>query len=193
MDLSNYTLGLGITGSFCTFSKALENAEKMTGLFKRVIPVYSYNTQMLNTRFTTAKAFMDKMTEITGEKGMRTIQDAETVGPNKIFDIMLIYPCTGNTMAKLVNGMVDTPVLMAAKAHLRNQKPLVLGISTNDGMGMNFANLGRLANVKNVYLVPFGQDDSVKKPNSLVCYQDKIPETLEAAMEGRQLQPVLTR
>ena len=129
----------------------------------------------------------------TGEHGIFTIPEAEPAGPKKLFDVLIIVPCTGNTLAKLSLGITDTPVLMAAKAHLRNERPLVVALSTNDAMGMNFKNIGALYNVKHIYFVPFGQDDPAKKPNSLISDVGRIPDTIEAACAGRQLQPVLLR
>ncbi len=191
MDISNLTIGLGITGSFCSFEKTKLVTKELVKKTKKVIPVYSYNSQMLNTRFTMAKDFLASIKELTGENGLKTIQDSERVGPEKMFDVFVIFPCTGNTAAKLANGIIDSPVLMAAKAHLRNQRPVVIGISTNDGLGINFTNIGKLMNMKNIFFVPFGQDDCIAKPNSLVCDINKIDAAIDAAMGNRQVQPVL--
>ena len=191
MDIGDCTVGMGITGSFCSFQKTKETAKAMADSFGRVIPVYSYNAQMMNTRFGKAGDFMHQMQEITGETGIKTLQEAEQVGPGKMFDVMVIYPCTGNTAAKLANGIIDTPVLLAAKAHLRNGRPLVVGISTNDALGINFKNIGKLMNMKNIYFVPFGQDDCVKKPNSLVCDNGLVVSTIKEVLDGRQIQPVI--
>ncbi len=191
MDLSSYTIGYGITGSFCTFEKTKIAVEELVRLGAAVVPVFSYNVQRMDTRFGGAKEFMDAIEEITGNRGIRTIQEAEPIGPRANLDVMVIAPCTGNTMAKLWNGITDSPVLMASKAHLRNQKPLVISISTNDAMGLNFKNIGNLMNTKNIYFVPFGQDDYKKKPASLIGNLGLLPDTIEAAMEGRQIQPVV--
>ena len=129
--------------------------------------------------------------EITGHKIIDTIMGAEPIGPKGYLDAMVIAPCTGNTLAKLANGITDSPVLMAAKAHLRNNKPLIISISTNDAMGINFKNIGLLMNMKNIYFVPFAQDDPVKKPNSLIANLKLIPDTIEMAMQGKQIEPVL--
>ena len=134
---------------------------------------------------------MREVTEITGKEGIRTIAQAEPVGPKKLFDIMIIAPCTGNSLAKLAAGITDTPVLMAAKAHMRNGRPLVISVSTNDALGVNFKNIGALMHMKNIYFVPFGQDSWQKKPTSMIAKTELIPETLEAALAGRQLQPVI--
>lgn len=191
MDLSSYTIGYGITGSFCTFEKTKIAVEELVKLGAAVVPIFSYNVQRMDTRFGGAKEFMEAVEEITGNHGIKTIQEAEPIGPKANLDVMVIAPCTGNTMAKLWNGITDSPVLMASKAHLRNQKPLVISISTNDAMGMNFKNIGNLMNTKNIYFVPFGQDDYKKKPASLIGDLKLLPDTINLAMEGRQIQPVV--
>ncbi|MCI7491696.1 MAG: dipicolinate synthase subunit B [Lachnobacterium sp.] len=191
MDLSSYTIGYGITGSFCTFEKTKIAVGELVKLGAAVVPIFSYNVQSMDTRFGGAKEFMEAVEEITGNHGIKTIQEAEPIGPKANLDVMVIAPCTGNTMAKLWNGITDSPVLMASKAHLRNQKPLVISISTNDAMGMNFKNIGNLMNTKNIYFVPFGQDDYKKKPASLIGDLKLLPDTIDLAMEGRQIQPVV--
>ena len=193
MDLSSYTIGYGITGSFCTFEKTKIAVGELVKLGAAVVPIFSYNVQRMDTRFGGAKEFMEAVEEITGNHGIKTIQEAEPIGPKANLDVMVIAPCTGNTMAKLWNGITDSPVLMASKAHLRNQKPLVISISTNDAMGMNFKNIGNLMNTKNIYFVPFGQDDYKKKPASLIGDLKLLPDTINLAMEGRQIQPVLIK
>ncbi len=191
MDLSSYTIGYGITGSFCTFEKTKIAVGELVKLGAAVVPIFSYNVQRMDTRFGGAKEFMEAVEEITGNHGIKTIQEAEPIGPKANLDVMVIAPCTGNTMAKLWNGITDSPVLMASKAHLRNQKPLVISISTNDAMGMNFKNIGNLMNTKNIYFVPFGQYDYKKKPASLIGDLKLLPDTIDLAMEGRQIQPVV--
>ena len=191
MDFSNYNIGYGITGSFCTFSKTRKEVIRLTEMGANVIPIFSYQAQTCDTRFGSAKEFVEGICEITGNEGIKTMQQAEPIGPNNFLDIMVIAPCTGNTAAKLCNGIVDTPVLKAAKAHMRNGKPLIIAISTNDALGINFKTIGNLMNMKNIYFVPFGQDSYKNKPNSLVCDLTLLPDTIEAALNGRQLQPVL--
>lgn len=191
MDLSSYTIGYGITGSFCTFEKTKIAVGELVKLGAAVVPIFSYNVQSMDTRFGGAKEFMEAVEEITGNHGIKTIQEAEPIGPKANLDVMVIAPCTGNTMAKLWNGITDSPVLMASKAHLRNQKPLVISISTNDAMGMNFKNIGNLMNTKNIYFVPFGQDNYKSKPNSMIAKMNLLPDTIEAAMRGRQIQPMI--
>ena len=148
-------------------------------------------TQNCDTRFGTAKEFMEEVCDITGNPGIRTLQEAEPIGPKGYLDVMVIAPCTGNSAAKLANAITDTPVLMAAKAHMRNGKPLVIAISTNDALGASFKNIGMLMNTKHIYFVPFAQDNYEKKPNSMVAKMELLPETISAALEGKQLQPVV--
>lgn len=193
MDFSNYHIGYGITGSFCTFAKARKAVEHLKELGANVIPIFSFNTQNCDTRFGSAKDFVEGICAITENEGIKTIAQAEPIGPNNLLDVMVIAPCTGNTAAKLWNGIVDTPVLMAAKAHMRGGKPLVIAISTNDALGTNFKNIGALMNMKNIYFVPFAQDNFKSKPNSVVADLDLLPETIEAALKGKQIQPVLLK
>lgn len=191
MDFDKYNIGFGITGSFCTFAKARKAVEHLCEMGANVIPIFSFNAQTCDTRFGNAKEYVEGICEITGNEGIRSICAAEPIGPNNFLDIMVIAPCTGNTAAKLTGGIVDTPVLMAAKAHMRNGKPLVIAISTNDALGAGFKNIGMLMNMKNIYFVPFGQDDCVKKPNSLVCDGKQVVDTINEVMAGRQIQPVI--
>lgn len=191
MDFSNYNIGFGITGSFCTFAKTRKEVERLTEMGANVIPIFSFNAQTCDTRFGSAAEFVNGISDITGNEGIRTICQAEPIGPNNFLDIMLIAPCTGNSAAKLCNGITDTPVLMAAKAHMRNGKPLVIAISTNDALGVNFKNIGMLMNMKNIYFVPFGQDSYKGKPNSMVAKMELIPETIEMALKGKQIQPII--
>ena len=193
MDFSNYHIGYGITGSFCTFAQTRKAVQKLKDMGAQITPIFSYAAQNTDTRFGSAKAFVDGICEITDSEGIRTITEAEPIGPNNYLDVMVIAPCTGNTAAKLCNGIIDTPVLMAAKAHMRNGKPLVVAISTNDALGMNFKNIGQLMNMKNIYFVPFGQDNYKSKPNSMIANLDYLPDTIEMAMKGKQIQPVLLK
>lgn len=185
------TLGFAITGSFCTYQKILEVLEKMAEMNFDIIPIFSEKSSTLDNRFQKADDFVSKVQEITGNKGIFTIPEAEPIGPKGYLDALVIAPCTGNTLAKLCHGITDSTVLMAAKAHLRNEKPLIISVSTNDALGMNFTNLGQLMNTKNIYFVPFGQDNYVKKTNSMISHVDLIPETIEAALNGKQIQPVI--
>lgn len=185
------TVGIAITGSFCTFDKITVAIQELVDDGAHVIPIFSEHAQTLDTRFGQADEFIKQIEKITGHDAIRTIAEAEPIGPKAYLDVLVIAPCTGNTMAKLCNGITDTPVLMAAKAHLRNEKPLVISMSTNDALGMNLKNIGMLMNMKNIYFVPFGQDNHVKKPNSMIAHVELLGETIEEALEGRQLQPLV--
>lgn len=185
------TVGLAITGSFCTFEKIKEMAAQLVAENIRLVPIYSVHVQQMDTRFGTAEKFRKDIERITGEKGIYTIPQAEPIGPSGYLDALILAPCTGNTLAKLCAGITDTPVLMAAKAHLRNEKPLIISISTNDALGMNFKNIGMLMNMKHIYFVPFGQDNYKKKTNSMIAHTELIHETLVQALQGKQIQPVI--
>ncbi|MDO5417771.1 MAG: dipicolinate synthase subunit B [Lachnospiraceae bacterium] len=191
MDLNGIRVGFAFTGSFCTLDKMEAQVQSLLQAGADVFPIFSTHVQTIDSRFGSTKAYMERIAALTGRSPIRTIEEAEPIGPKGVLDILLIAPCTGNTLAKLAGGITDTPVLMAAKAHLRNSRPLVLSLSTNDALGMNFKNIGQLYPVKNIYFVPFGQDDPVKKPHSMTACVDKIPETLKLALEGIQIQPVL--
>ena len=191
MDFSSYHIGYGITGSFCTFAQSRKALLRLKEMGAQITPVFSYQTQNTDTRFGSAKEFVEGICEIAECEGIRTITEAEPIGPNNYLDIMVIAPCTGNTAAKLCAGIVDTPVLMAAKAHMRNGKPLVIAISTNDALGMNFKTIGQLMNMKNIYFVPFGQDNPKAKPNSMIADLSLLPETIDMALKGKQIQPIV--
>lgn len=191
MDLSNCTIGYGVTGSFCTMEKSKSCLRRLARQGATIVPIFSYNVQKMDTRFGRAKENIEEIQDITKNKGIFTIDEAEPIGPKNHFDIMVIAPCTGNTAAKFNLGITDSPVLMAAKAHIRNQKPLVIALATNDAMGANFKNIGELMNTKNVYMVPLRQDDYRKKPNSLVCDMEQIEMTIISALSGKQIQPVI--
>ncbi len=191
MNISGKKIGFGLTGSFCTLEKCLIQMEKIAFLGADVIPVLSYMVESTDTRFGTAQYFRNRIETITGKKCISTIVEAEPYGPKTKLDLFTILPCTGNTLAKLANGITDTPVTMAAKAHLRNNHPVLLGIATNDGLGTNGKNIGMLQNMHNIYFVPYRQDDPEKKYNSLVCRMELFVPAVEAALEGLQLQPVI--
>ena len=184
-------IGFAITGSFCTHEKILEVIKELTDKGYTIYPIVSESTFETNTRFGAAKDFLEALEDITGNKALATIVEVEPTGPQNLFDVIVVAPCTGNTLAKIANGINDTPVTMAVKAHVRNHKPVVVGISTNDAMGLNFKNLATLFAAKNFFFVPFGQDDPIKKPKSLVADWAKIVETLEFALRGEQIQPAL--
>lgn len=191
MTLTGKTIGFAFTGSFCTFSTIEKQVSILLQSGADIRPIFSTNVQTTDSRFGNTKEYIDRICSLTENQPILTTEEAEPIGPSACLDILLIAPCTGNTLAKLANGITDTPVLMAAKAHLRNAKPLVISLSTNDALGMNFKNIGLLYNAKNIYFVPFGQDDPEKKPSSLIARTDLIRETLELALEGKQIQPVI--
>ena len=191
MNWSGKTVGFALTGSHCTYDEVLPQIQRFVDAGAKVIPIASYTVMNTDTRFGQAADWQKKLKDITGNEIISTIIDAEPLGPSKLLDVLVIAPCTGNTTSKLANAMTDSPVLMAAKAQMRNQRPLVLAISTNDGLGLNLANIAKLLFAKHIYFVPFGQDHPFAKPNSLVSRMDLIMETCEAALEGKQLQPVL--
>ncbi|MDE5778137.1 MAG: dipicolinate synthase subunit B [Lachnospiraceae bacterium] len=191
MEIKGKKVGVAFTGSFCTFEKIFIELKKLVETGADVYTIFSDSSQKIASRFGAPEEFLKKAEEITGRAPILTIGDAEPIGPKGYLDVLVIFPCTGNTVAKLANGITDTPVLMAAKAHMRNNKPLVISISTNDALGMNMKNIGLLLNAKNVYFVPFGQDNPVKKTNSLIAHTDRLIPTLEDALDGVQIQPVL--
>jgi len=190
-DVKGKTIGFGLTGSHCTFDETMPQIKRLVDAGARVIPVVTHTIMTTDTRFGTSEGWQKQLVEITGEKIISTIPEAEPLGPSKLFDVMVIAPCTGNTTSRLANAITDSAVLMAAKATMRNLRPVVVAISTNDGLGLNAANIAKLLSTKNIYFVPYGQDAPDKKPNSLVARMDLIKETVEAALDGRQLQPLL--
>lgn len=184
-------VGFAMCGSFCTFSKALEQMEKLLSLGYEVIPIMSFNACTIDTRFGKAQDICQKTEALCGRKIICTIKDSEPIGPQKMTDIMLVAPCTGNTAAKLANAVTDTPVTMAVKSHLRQSKPVVICIASNDALGASAQNIGKLMNTRHYYFVPFGQDNPLHKPNSLVADFSLIPQTIETALAEKQIQPVL--
>lgn len=191
MSLNGVKVGFALTGSFCTFKTTIEKIKELAEKGAEIIPVMSFNAYNIDTRFGKATDFITEIEEITKHKIVNTFVDAEPFGPKNLVDVMVIAPCTGNTIAKLANGITDTPVLMAAKSSLRNGNSLVLGVSTNDGLSNNAANIGKLLNTKNIYFIPFRQDNPITKPNSLVFDFNYIIKTIEAAIGKEQIQPVL--
>lgn len=191
MKLENKRIGVGMTGSFCIFEKAFWQMEQLLEEGAVVHTIFSNAAQTINSRFGRAEDFLRRAEEMTGHEPMKTIQAAEVIGPTGCLDVLVLLPCTGNTMAKLASGITDTPVLMAAKAQLRNKKPVVIALSTNDALGMNLKNIGHLLNHKYIYFVPFGQDDPGKKPNSMVAHTDLLIPVILEAMEGKQYQPMI--
>lgn len=189
--MKDLRVGFAMCGSFCTFSEAMPIIDTLKEMGADVIPIMSGAAYSTDTRFGRACDFIDKIEKTTSHKVIHTIAEAEPIGPKKLLDILIIAPCTGNTLAKLACGITDTSVTMAAKAHLRNNRPLVIAPATNDGLAASAKNIGALMNTKNVYFVPYQQDDSTGKPCSLIAHFEIIPEAVRSALEGRQLQPVL--
>lgn len=188
--MSKKRVGLALCGSYCTYEKLFKELGALSEKYE-LVPIMSETASGTDSRFGTAEGFKQKLFELTGKMPVCSIADAEPLGPKMPMDALVIAPCTGNTMAKLASGITDTAVTMAAKAHLRNGRPLVIAFSTNDGLSGSAPNIAGLLNRKNVYFVPFKQDDCVKKPTSLASDFSLIAEAVEAALQGRQLQPVL--
>lgn len=191
MELTAKRVGFAVTGSFCTIGDVLPVMEELRRDGAELIPIFSNNVYDWDTRFFAAKDLIDKVYKICGRLPLHTVPDVEPIGPRKLLDIVVIAPCTGNTLAKMAAGIVDTPVLMAAKSTLRNGLPVVLALSTNDGLSNSAKNIGALSNMRNIYIVPYEQDSPGGKPNSLVARMELIAETCRMALEGKQIQPVL--
>lgn len=184
------TVGFAMCGSFCTFSRVFPVMERLAAEYQ-IIPIFSPVACTVDSRFGTAESHIRRATEICGAAPLHTIQQVEPIGPKKLLDALIIAPCTGNTLSKLAHSVADTAVTMAAKSHLRNARPVVVAISTNDALAGASENIGRLLVRKNYYFVPFGQDDAMNKPTSLVADFEQIPQTLVCALEGKQIQPLL--
>nr|WP_326126878.1 dipicolinate synthase subunit B [uncultured Oscillibacter sp.] len=186
-------VGFAVSGSFCTHEKVLRALEQLTAVYETVIPIASEASAFTDTRFGTSEDLLERLEDLTGQEVLCDIPSVEPIGPKKLLDVLVIAPATGNTIAKLANGIADTAVTMAAKSHLRNGRPVVVAVSSNDGLAAGARNIGELLVRKNYYFVPFGQDNAAAKPCSLVADFQKIPETVDAALRGEQLQPVLLR
>ncbi len=184
-------VGFAFCGSFCTLMKAVDALEQVAGRYSEVYPIVSETVYATDTRFGAAHDFMREMERICDRRVIATVKDAEPIGPKKLLDVLVVCPCTGNTLAKLAHGVTDSSVTMAAKAHLRNGRPLILAPATNDGLSAAAPNLGAMLSRKHVYFVPFGQDDCVGKPTSLVADYSRVVDAIEAARRGEQLQPIL--
>ena len=186
-------VGFAVCGSFCTHDKVLRALEEVTKLYETVIPIVSEISAFTDTRFGTSEDLLDRLEELTGREVLCDIPTVEPIGPKSLLDLLVIAPATGNTIAKLASGITDTAVTMAAKAHLRNGRPVVIAMASNDGLAAGAKNIGELLARKHYYFVPFGQDSPMMKPCSLVADFTKIPETMDAALRGEQLQPILLR
>lgn len=192
MNLENKKIGFAFTGSFCTFEKTIQELKKLAQIEGiQIFPIMSFNSYNLDSKFGNAKEFIKKIEEITQNNIIHTIPDAEPIGPKKMFDILIVAPCSGNTIAKLSNDIIDTPVTMAVKSHLRNERPVVIALSTNNALSGAAENIGRLLNRKNYYFVPFKQDNPITKPNSVVFDPTYIKKTLEEALDNHQIQPIM--
>jgi dipicolinate synthase subunit B len=191
MDWNTITVGYALSGSHCTFEEVMPQIQRFVDAGAKVVPIISSTLLTTDTRFGKAEDWRKQLKDITGNDIISTIVDAEPLGPTKLLDVLVIAPCTGNTTSKLANAQTESPILMAAKAQMRNQRPLVIAISTNDGLGLNAANIAKLLVTKNIYFVPFGQDAPDKKPNSLVARMDLIMDACEMALQGKQLQPLI--
>ena len=184
------TIGFAVCGSFCTFSEVFPCMEALAKQH-RIVPIFSNSAASINSRFGTAQEHLHEAESICGSSPLCSIEDVEPIGPKKLLDALIIAPCTGNTLAKLAHSIADTPVTMAAKSHLRNGRPVIIAISTNDALAGAAENIGKLLARKHYYFVPFRQDDAAKKPTSIVADFTKIPQTLELALAGQQIQPIL--
>ena len=183
-------IGYALCGSFCTLSKSVEILSRLKAAGHDLLPIMSEITAATDTRFGKAEDFIRRVENICGRAVLRTVPEAEPLGPSIPLEALLICPCTGNTLAKMANGITDTPVCMAAKAHLRSDRPLLITLASNDALSANLRNIGTLLSRKNVYFTPLRQDDPVSKPHSLVADFDRVPEALQAALEGKQLRPL---
>ena len=191
MDIKNKKIGYIFTGSFCTFSKSIPIIKELKKLGADIIPIMSYNSYESDTKFGTSSSIIKEIEEITNKKIIHTIPGAEPIGPKKLTDIMVICPCSGNTISKLAYDIIDTPATMAAKSHLRNDLPIVIAVSTNNGLGANAENIGKLLNRRNYYFVPFTQDNPITKPRSVVADFNMVIKTIEYALDGKQISPIL--
>lgn len=190
--LQEARIGYAVCGSFCTFERSFAQAEKLSGICRGITPVMSFNAASMNTRFGTAQANRERLEKICGREAIRTIEDAEPIGPSGMFDLLIVAPCTGNTLSKICCAITDTPVTMAVKSHVRCGRPVLLAIATNDALGAAAKNIGMLLNTRNFYFVPLRQDDSVNKPASLVADYAKLTDAAEQALHDKQLQPILS-
>ncbi|MGN1418470.1 MAG: dipicolinate synthase subunit B [Acutalibacteraceae bacterium] len=185
------TYGYALTGSFCTFEKSVRQIEKLVESGIDILPIMSYNASKTDTRFGTAKSFTERIEKLCGRRIISTIDEAEPIGPKKLIDLLIISPCSGNTLAKLAAGIYDTPVTLAAKSHLRNKRPILIGVSTNDALSSSAKNIGQLLNYKHYFFIPMKQDDPQKKPFSVVCDFERTQEAAEYALKEEQIEPIL--
>lgn len=185
------TYGYALTGSFCTFERSVKQIENLVAKGIKVIPIMSAHAYDFDTRFGQAQEFRQEIENICGEKIISTVVEAEPIGPKKMLDLLIVSPCSGNTLGKIANGIYDTAVTLAVKAHLRNKRPVLIGVSTNDALSTSAKNIGQIMNYKHFYFIPMRQDDPVKKPFSVVCDFDKTAQAAEFALKNEQMQPIL--
>ncbi len=188
--MNQLSVGLAVTGSFCTFDRLLGQIEGLQQRGMDITPILSFNAAQIDTRFGKAADFQQKLTELTGHAPLLTLTEVEPIGPKKMFDVLIVAPCTGTTLGRLANSISDTPVTLAVKSHLRRSRPVVLAVSTNDALGGSMRNISQLKNTKHMFFVPLRQDDAINKPNSLVADFSLIGDTAEAALRGEQIQPL---
>ncbi len=189
--MTDNRIGFAFCASCCTYDKAVEAFSEICGIYNNVTPILSGNAYTTDSRFGTAQALIDRLESISGKKVLHSICDVEPIGPKALLDLLIVAPCTGNTLAKLASGITDTSVTMAVKAHLRNDRPVLLAVSTNDGLSGNASNLGKLLNRKNIFFVPFYQDNPLKKPCSVIADFNLLSDAVRLALEGVQMQPIL--
>ena len=192
IDLSNAKIGCAMTGSFCTFSRVFDAWRELKAAGAKILPIMSFNASGMDTRFYPAAEAIAEFEAIAEGKILNSIAAVEPIGPKQLLDLLIVAPCTGNTLAKIANGISDTPVSLAVKSHLRNGRPVLIAVSSNDALGANAINIGKLLNMKHIFFVPFRQDDAQNKPNSIVADFAKIPESAVSALKNEQIQPVLT-
>ena len=191
--MKDKTIGFAICGSFCTIEQSLSVLKELAKSDANIIPIMSEIVYTTDTRFTKAESLIKTVEEITKNKVIKTVEQAEPIGPKGLLDLLIICPCTGNTISKIANGITDTSVTMAAKAHLRNNRPVLISLATNDALSGSAQSIGRLLSMKNVYFTPFGQDDALKKPTSMICDFGSVIKAGELALEGKQMQPILLK
>jgi dipicolinate synthase subunit B len=191
MNFTGLNVGFALTGSFCTLNQVFPHIQNLIDLGANILPIVSETVKTTDTRFGSCEYFLDKFESMTGKKIISSIKEAEPIGPNKLLDILIIAPCTGNTIAKIANGITDTAVTMAAKAHLRNGRPLLIAMATNDALGNSAKNIGQLLNCKNVFFVPYRQDDPINKNNSMVSDFNLIADSAQYALGNTQIQPII--
>lgn len=188
--MSKIKLGFALCGSFCTLAKSIDLMKKLSNLNYDILPIMSFNAYNLDTKFGNSRDFIQKIEEISSKPVLKSLTEVEPIGPKNMTDILLVCPCTGNTLAKISHAITDTPVTLAVKSHLRVKKPVVISLATNDALGASFKNFSKVFNTKNIFFTPLNQDDFKNKPNSMVANFDLVPKTLEFALQKKQIQPI---